>query len=346
MGAWVLASVFYACFVLTEGQSSVGTTRFTIQPIPVRLARHAQGIDATKGLLVGGGIHSAVPIENNPVASATNYEPYDVKYYKFSAEDAKNPSPYVYNYNNEIGSYENGVNYNEFTSIEAEAEGYSQNLDTAYEHYKTATSFTLEGPKQLETITTHSFHKESEPFDVSGFQNSHKEDEEHAEVHYHQHKHLHKHNHRQEHMHKHEQKHKHEHGHDHGHQAQHEHKHESHHKHAHKSDHKHVHKGEHRHSHHQEHKHSHQGSHKHEHKHQQEHNHGHHHGHKHSHHGEHKHSHHNEHKHDHHHGHKHENKHQHKHEHHGQHKHHHGHKDEHKHQHHGSHHHKHSHHKH
>ncbi|XP_018570882.1 histidine-rich glycoprotein-like [Anoplophora glabripennis] len=348
MGAWILASVFYACLLLTEAKHIVDATRnINIHPAPVRVTRQTEGLDVNKELPVEGdsGIHSAVSTQNNPETSATNYQPYNVKLYAVSAENDRDANSYnLYNGYNKGGSHEVDARRNEFASVEADVGRYNNQreyLDAAgYDHYKAATSFNLEDPRQLETVQ-----REIEPYEVSEFQKSHKEEEQHAEVHYHQHKHVHKHNHKQEHTHKHQQEHKHEHGHKHDHHAQHQHKHDAQHKHVHQSGHKHGHRGEHYHNHHQEHKHNHHGSHKHDHKHQQDHKHDHHHGHKHSHHGEHKHSHRNEHKHNHHHGHKHENHHQHKHQHHADHKHNHGHKDEHKHQHHGSHNHKHSHHK-
>lgn len=326
--------MFYACFLLTEAKYVVDTTSiYNIQPALVRLQRQTEGLDVNEELPVENGIHSAVSTPNNPETSATNYQPY--------VEDA---NPYnLYGYNDD-SSYERNAKYNGFASAEANVERYNQDdyLDTAgYTHYKTGTSINLDGPKQLETITTNDFHREVEPYDVSDFEKSHKEEEQHAEVHYHQHKHLHKHNHKQEHVHKHQQKHKHDHGHNHDHYAQHEHKHDSQHKHAHQSEHKHIHKDEHHHKHHQDHKHSHYGSHKHNHKHHQEHKHDHRHGHKHSHHGNHKHSHHSEHKHNHHQIHKHHNQHHHTHQEQANHKHSHRHNDEHKHQHHNSHYHKH-----
>lgn len=311
-----------------------------------------------------------VPYTDNSAASETTYTPYNVKLYQFSPEDA------IDNYNRPINGYSNGYggqfinDYDnneqkaineEFASIEQNTGNYDDDDDlknedqyydtTGYKHYKTQTSFSLTGPKQLEQITTNSYHREVEPYDIGDFKLDHKEhehhgEEEHAEVHYHQHKHLHKHSHKQQHVHKHKGEHKHEHGHKHAHNGKHSHKHEGHHKHSHHSMHKHEHKGEHKHSHHGEHKHSHHGHHSHDHKHHSEHKHNGHHAHKHSHHNEHKHSHHSEHSHDHHHGHTHHNDHKHKHSHHASHKHHHGHKNEHKHEHHSKHKHSHKHHKH
>ncbi|KAJ8920352.1 hypothetical protein NQ315_012014 [Exocentrus adspersus] len=340
MGAWVLASMLVYS-LLAQVEISVGATIQRNNPI-----WSPSGQTQGKGFSVGGTVHSAVPALDNPEASATNYQQYNTR---FSNEDVNNNVPY-HLYKHPYGEPDQDPVYKEFSSVEAEAQGYNQNefLDTTgYNHYKTATSFNLEGPRQLETITTQSFHKEVEPYDVSDFEKArdHKEDD-HGEVHYHKHKHLHKHEHKQEHTHKHLQEHKHDHDHKHDHKAEHEHKHEAKHKHLHHSEHKHEHKGEHHHKHHQEHKHHHHADHKHEHKHHQEHDHHHHHKHKHDHEAKHKHEHHGEHKHEHKHGHKHENEHKHKHEHHQEHKHKHEHKGEHKHKHRSHHQHKHSGHKH
>lgn len=331
-------------------EESTGSTRRQLEPNYEYYVEPAKNFDQTKGISVE---HSATPVVLQ--TSATNYEPY-VKHYHFTAEDAvdKDGNP-INQYNNgyvyEVVPEEDSKVQTEFSSIETDSENYQDNefqdenlfLDTSgFKHYKTQTSFNLEGPRQMEKITTKSYHKEVEPYDVSSFKHeSHHHEEEEGEVHYHQHKHLHKHNHKQEHMHKHEQKHKHEHGHKHKHHNKHQHHHENKHHHSHHAHHKHGHKNEHHHKHHQEHKHSHHQDHKHDHHHLQEHKHDHHHGHSHSHHSDHKHSHHQDHKHDHHHSHSHHNDHKHSHSHHGSHKHEHGHKHGHKHEHHS--HHKHSH---
>lgn len=198
---------------------------------------------------------------------------------------------------------------------------------SGFKQYKASTSFNYNGPHQLETIETRSFHKKSEPYSLHEFDHSHHGEEEHAEIHYHQHKHLHKHSHKQEHHHKHKQDHNHHHAHQHEEEGMHKHAHKHDHKHKHSGDHHHNHEAIHKHEHKQDHKHDHHHSNKHEHKHHHDHKHDayHKHGHKHDH--DHKHNHHHGHKHNHHHGHKHHDDHKHKHGH----KHHHGHKHDHKH---------------
>ncbi|XP_068915516.1 sex-determining region Y protein-like [Tenebrio molitor] len=312
MGALVIASLFLMGLIVTEAKS-----------LPQESPPFAYMV---KGMAVPPP-HSASPAEHQRLqATATNYQPFPIKGYHYSS----------YGPSYEILSPSYAAQPHQAEEYSAEhREGEFENQEQflgdlqGYAHYKTSNSFNFEGPRQLETINTKSYHKEVEPYDVAGFtQDDHQHDEEHAEVHYHQHKHVHKHNHKQEHLHNHKQQHQHQHGHKHQHQGQHDHKHVGEHKHDHQQKHVHSHKGEHDHKHHHGHHHSHHGEHKHDHKHHQDHKHDHHHGHKHSHHSDHKHEHHQDHKHDHHHAHSHQGMHKHQHHHQGSHKHQHGHKHE------------------
>ncbi|EFA07880.1 histidine-rich glycoprotein [Tribolium castaneum] len=334
MGALVIASMFLLGLATTKAKE---LPQVPYQE-PLALALTSRG-------MVVAPLHSASPPEPPKlVATATNYEPYPAKDYHFAGYSPET--------NGFVPSYAPPQPEDDYSSENTEGFDQEQFFGDlkGYTHYKTSNSFNFEGPRQLETINTKSYHKETEPYDVSTFahEDHHGHDEEHAEVHYHQHKHVHKHNHKQEHVHKHSGQHKHEHGHKHQHQGHHEHKHVGEHKHEHQGKHVHSHKSEHEHKHHGSHHHSHHGDHKHDHKHTGEHKHDHHHGHKHSHHSDHKHEHHQDHKHDHHHDHSHHGMHKHQHHSQGSHKHQHQHKHESKH-HHGhkhGHSHKHSHHKH
>lgn len=302
------------------------STSATIQP---NLKLQPQ-LTPTKGLSIRASHTQMPPKPHNgsEKSSSSNFVPYGVL--PLSQEDAQfidvapvNPDEY-----SNIGG--------EVSDVESDAGAYEdedlRDKDTftdttGYNQYESHTSFNLEGPKQLETIDTKSYHKEVEPFATNDYSKyHHKEQEEHAEVHYHQHKHLHKHQHKQEHVHKHKEEHKHEHGHNHKHEAHHDHKHQQEHNHHHHSQHKHNHHNYHEHKHKQEHKHEHHHGHQHKHKHQEEHKHKQEHKHRHDHWSDHKHKHWNEHKHDHHHGHKHTSNHKHDHKHDSHHSHKHGHK--------------------
>ncbi|ERL91406.1 hypothetical protein D910_08738 [Dendroctonus ponderosae] len=333
------AKVVIALLLASPIKSS---TPATIQPNPELQPQ----LEPTKGLFIG-----ALPLQAPPKpidvpvkAASSNYVPYGVL--PLSQEDAlNNPNTKSLDIAPvDPGEYSNiGL---EVSDVESDADAYNDEdlrdrdtfVDTTgYNQYESHTSFNLEGPKQLETIDTKSYHKEVEPFATNEYsKHHHKEQEEHAEVHYHQHKHLHKHQHKQDHVHKHKEEHKHQHGHKHKHEANHDHKHQQDHQHHHHSEHKHNHHNHHEHQHKQKHKHEHHHGHQHKHKHQEEHKHKQEHKHKHDHWSDHKHKHWNDHKHDHHHGHKHTSDHKHEHKHDSHHNHKHGHKHEHKHSHHES----------
>lgn len=253
----------------------------------------------------------------------TSYRQYRTPSSQTGGKD-QSPSAVMY-YNSYYKPVSEGYqNADEESAEDFNDESFTKDLGS-YKKYQDDTSFNFEGPRQLETIHTESYHKKVPAFDTTEFSSHHHDSHEKgAEVHYHQHKHVHKHDHKQEHVHEHKGEHKHDH--------QHKHKSENHHEHKHNQQHKHEHHSEHKHDHHQQSKHEHKHSHKHGH--HSEHKHEHHGQHKHEHHGEHKHEHHGEHKHDHHSEHKHNHHGSHKHSHHSEHKHEHKHKN-------GHHHHKH-----
>ncbi|KAH0812097.1 hypothetical protein GEV33_010694 [Tenebrio molitor] len=224
MGALVIASLFLMGLIVTEAKS-----------LPQESPPFAYMV---KGMAVPPP-HSASPAEYQRLqATATNYQPFPIKGYHYSS--------YSPSYEILSPSYATQPHQAEEYSAEhreGEFENQEQFLGDlqGYAHYKTSNSFNFEGPRQLETINTKSYHKEVEPYDVAGFtQDDHQHDEEHAEVHYHQHKHVHKHNHKQEHLHNHKQQHQHQHGHKHQHQGQHDHKHVGEHKHDHQQKHVHI----------------------------------------------------------------------------------------------------------
>ncbi|VEN58873.1 unnamed protein product [Callosobruchus maculatus] len=301
MGDRIQAGVIVIFFSLTNAATII--EKVQVEKTPQRLVREAEPLIRS---------HSAVPDRLEQSYSVANPS----HTYQFNVNDA--PKQY-------------SQPEAQFSSIESIGQLSPKDFDTdGYDLYKSATSFNLEGPKQLETIHTNSYHKEVGPYDTSEFKHRSEVEEQHAEVHYHQHKHLHKHNHHQDHVHKHEQHHAHQHEHGHQHKQHHHHDHHSSHKHDHYSEHKHSHKADHHHQHEQKHKHSHHSHHDHGHKHEEGHKHEGHHSHKHHHHNDHKHSHYSSHKHEHGHSHKHSNHHKHDHHHSGHHKHHHDHHEEYK----------------
>ncbi|KAK9884344.1 hypothetical protein WA026_005294 [Henosepilachna vigintioctopunctata] len=309
MGSWTLAGV--VLFLLTKFINSSA-----IAPGYDSVRRDSQYPENAVGKL---GIHADHSSKRYNFPSSAPIS------FPFTANDAIKDKRYI---NSKYENYQD--DYTGVVKQFNDDEDFKSNdflgKSTGFSPYKVSRSYNYNGPHQLETIETRSFHRKSEPYSLHEFEHKHTGEEEHAEVHYHQHKHLHKHAHKQEHLHKHKQDHKHNHAHKHDEQEAHKHNHKHEHDHKHNNEHQHKHIAHHKHEHKQEHKHDHHHGHKHEHNHQHDHKHDAHHKHGHKHEHSHKHDNHHQHKHNHHHGHDHHNKHHHKHGH----KHHHSHKHSHK----------------
>ncbi|KAG5886158.1 hypothetical protein JTB14_024838 [Gonioctena quinquepunctata] len=162
MGAWVFMSFIHILLLPSSLQESMG-----------KVLDGDSVISAEKEIDLTDTIHGAVP-DSHLKMSTADHQPYDVLVYNLDYSDALNAYSEVKHRPRDTKAYQNTysvsedsiLEHGEFSSVENDEKGNlnqgTEYLETSgFEPLSSVTSINLEDPKQIETIRTQSYHRET-----------------------------------------------------------------------------------------------------------------------------------------------------------------------------------------